>query len=140
MFKSDSIRPITLGIAKKDNKILVGIGYDKVKKQTFYRALGGGIEFGETSKAAVKREFQEEIHADIKVGELLGVTENIFTYQGKTGHEIVFLYSIEIPNDNFKNDYEINDEVGKYNAVWVNIDDFKSGKKIIYPEGFLKYI
>lgn len=140
MFKSDSIRPIALGIAKKDNKILVGIGYDKVKKQTFYRALGGGIEFGETSKAAVKREFLEEIHADIKVGELLGVTENIFTYQGKTGHEIVFLYSIEIPNDNFKNDYEINDEVGKYNAVWVDIDDFKSGKKIIYPEGFLKYI
>lgn len=140
MFKSDSIRPIALGIAKKDNKILVGIGYDKVKKQTFYRALGGGIEFGETSKDAVKREFQEEIHADIKVGELLGVTENIFTYQGKTGHEIVFLYSIEIPNDNFKNDYEINDEVGKYNAVWVDIDDFKSGKKIIYPEGFLKYI
>ena len=39
MFKSDSIRPISLGIAKKDNKILVGIGYDKVKKQTFYRAL-----------------------------------------------------------------------------------------------------
>ena len=53
MFKSDSIRPIALGIAKKDNKILVGIGYDKVKKQTFYRALGGGIEFGETSKDAV---------------------------------------------------------------------------------------
>lgn len=140
MFKSDSIRPIALGIVKKDNKILVGIGYDKVKKQTFYRALGGGIEFGETSKDAVKREFQEEIHSDITVGELLGVTENIFTYQGKTGHEIVFLYSIEIPNDNFKNDYEINDEVGKYNAVWVDIDDFKSGKKIIYPEGFLKYI
>lgn len=140
MFKSDSIRPIALGIAKKGNKILVGIGYDKVKKQTFYRALGGGIEFGETSKDAVKREFQEEIHSDITVGELLGVTENIFTYQGKTGHEIVFLYSIEIPNDNFKNDYEINDEVGKYNAVWVDIDDFKSGKKIIYPEGFLKYI
>lgn len=140
MFKSDSIRPIALGIAKKDNKILVGIGYDKVKKQTFYRALGGGIQFGETSKDAVKREFQEEIHADITVKELLGVTENIFTYQGKTGHEIVFLYSIEIPNDNFKNDYEINDEVGKYNAVWVDIDDFKSGKKIIYPEGFLKYI
>lgn len=140
MFKSDSIRPISLGIAKKDNKILVGIGYDKVKKQTFYRALGGGIEFGETSKDAVKREFQEEIHSAITVGELLGVAENIFTYQGKTGHEIVFLYSIEIPNDNFKNDYEINDEVGKYNAVWVDIDDFKSGKKIIYPEGFLKYI
>ena len=35
MFKSDSIRPIALGIAKKDNKILVGIGYDKVKNGNF---------------------------------------------------------------------------------------------------------
>ena len=140
MFKPDSIRPIALGIAKKGKKILVGIGYDKVKKQTFYRALGGGIEFGETSKDAVKREFQEEINADIKVGELLGVTENIFTYQGKTGHEIVFLYSIEIPEDSYKDEYEIDDEADEYNAVWVNIDDLKSGNKIIYPEGFLKYI
>ncbi len=122
------------------NKILVGIGYDKVKQETFYRALGGGIQFGETSKDAVKREFQEEIHADITVKELLGVTENIFTYQGKTGHEIVFLYSIEIPEDTYKDEYEIDDEADEYNAVWVNIDDFKSGKKIIYPEGFLKYI
>ena len=140
MFKSDSIRPIALGIAKKDNKILVGIGYDKVKKQTFYRALGGGIEFGETSKDAIKREFQEEILADITVNDLLGVTENIFTYQGKKGHEIVFIYSIEIPEDTYKDEYEIDDEADEYNAVWVNIDDFKSGKKIIYPEGFLKYI
>lgn len=140
MFKSDSIRPIALGLAKKGNKILVGIGYDKVKKQTFYRALGGGIEFGETSKVAVKREFQEEIHADIKVRELLDVTENIFTYQGKIGHEIVFLYSIEIPEDTYKDEYEIVDGVDNYSAVWVNIDDFKSGKKIIYPDGFLKYI
>ena len=83
MFKSDSIRPISLGIAKKDNKILVGIGYDKVKKQTFYRALGGGIEFGETSKDAVKREFQEEIHADIKVGELLGEQRIFLPIKGK---------------------------------------------------------
>ena len=140
MFKSDSIRPIALGIAKKGKKILVGIGYDKVKKQTFYRALGGGIEFGETSKDAVKREFQEEINADITVKKLLGVTENIFTYQGKNGHEIVFLYSIEIPEDTYKDEYEIDDEADEYNAVWVDIDDFKSGKKIIYPEGVLKYI
>ena len=140
MFKSDSIRPIALGIAKKGNKILVGIGYDKVKNQTFYRALGGGIEFGETSKDAVKREFKEEIHADVTVGELLDVIENIFTYQGKTGHEIVFLYSIKIPEDTYKDEYEIDDEDDEYNAVCVDIDDFKSGKKIIYPEEFLKYI
>ena len=65
MFRSNSIRPIVLGLTKKDNKILVGQGYDKVKNKTFYRALGGGIEFTETSKDAIIREFKEEINADI---------------------------------------------------------------------------
>lgn len=35
MFRSNSIRPIVLGLTKKDNKILVGQGYDKVKNKTF---------------------------------------------------------------------------------------------------------
>lgn len=140
MFKSDSIRPIALGISIKDNKLLVGKGFDQVKNEVFYRALGGGIDFGETSSDALKREFLEEINAHITVKDYLGVEENIFTYKGKPCHEIVFLYSIEIPEDTYKDEYEIDDEADEYNAVWVDIDDFKSGKKIIYPEGFLKYI
>lgn len=102
MFRSNSIRPIVLGLTKKDNKILVGQGYDKVKNKTFYRALGGGIEFTETSKDAIIREFKEEINADIIVHNLLGVSENIFTYKGNYGHEIVFTYSIEIPEKFYK--------------------------------------
>lgn len=45
MDKYKEIRPIVLGLCIKDNKLLVGEGYDKVKKQTFYRCLGGGIDF-----------------------------------------------------------------------------------------------
>ena len=48
MNKFQEIRPVVLGIAKKGNKILVSEGHDKVKKQSFYRCLGGGIEFLET--------------------------------------------------------------------------------------------
>lgn len=140
MYKPNSIRPIVIGIAQKDNKILVGIGYDKVKKQTFYRCLGGGIEFSERSEDALKREFLEEIHAHIKIKKFLGVSENIFTYQGKVGHEIVFIYSIEIPDEEYKNSYEIDDDADEYDAIWVDIDDFKSKKKIIYPEDFLRFI
>ena len=37
MDKFKEIRPIVLGIAKKDNKLLVSEGYDKTTNQTFYR-------------------------------------------------------------------------------------------------------
>ena len=80
MDKYKEIRPIVLGIVKKDNKILVSEGYDKVKNETFYRSIGGGIKFLENSKDALKREFREELNIDINVGEFLGISENIFTY------------------------------------------------------------
>ena len=83
MDKFKEIRPIVLGIVKKGNKILVSEGYDKVKDETFYRCIGGGIEFLENSKEALKREFKEELNVDISVGEFLGIAENIFTYNGK---------------------------------------------------------
>lgn len=140
MFRSNSIRPIVLGLAKKDNKILVGQGYDKVKNQTFYRALGGGIEFTETSKDAILREFKEEINANIIVHDLLDVSENVFTYKGNYGHEIVFTYSIDIPEKFYKEKYLIKDGSSEYTAIWVDINDFKSGSKILYPEGFLKHL
>ena len=58
MDKFKEIRPIVLGLAIKDNKLLVGEGFDDTKNETFYRCLGGGIEFLEKSKDALKREFK----------------------------------------------------------------------------------
>lgn len=45
MDKFKEIRPIVLGIAIKDNKILVGEGYDTVKGPTFYRCLDAVLIF-----------------------------------------------------------------------------------------------
>ena len=56
------------GVAIKDGKLLVSEAFDKVKNSYFYRCLGGGIEFQETSKDALKREFMEEIGIDIIIG------------------------------------------------------------------------
>jgi 8-oxo-dGTP pyrophosphatase MutT (NUDIX family) len=40
---------------------LVAHGHDSVKSEDFYRPLGGGIEFGELSEAALRREIKEEL-------------------------------------------------------------------------------
>jgi len=43
------IRSIAICVFRHKNHILVAEGYDPVKDEYFYRPLGGGIEFGETS-------------------------------------------------------------------------------------------
>lgn len=140
MNKFKEIRPVVLGIAKKNNKILVSEGYDKIKNQTFYRCLGGGIEFLETSQEALKREFKEELGIDIEVGEYCGIAENIFTFQGKDGHEIIFFYNIKIREEEYKEKFPIIDDDGEGEAIWVDIDEFKNNKKILYPEEIFKYL
>ncbi len=139
MDKFKEIRPIALGVAVRDNKLLVSEGYDKIKNETFYRCLGGGIEFAEKGEEALKREFVEEIDAKITVNKLIGISENIFTFQGKKAHEIVLLYSINLDDSDYKEEYKILDEKDS-KAVWVDIDDFKNNKKILYPENMVNYI
>lgn len=140
MDKFKEIRPIVLGIAIKDNKLLVSEGFDKIKKQTFYRCLGGGIEFLEKSSDALKREFKEEIGADITIKDFLGISENIFTYQGKKAHELIFFYSIELSNNDYKEEYHIIEEDDCGIAKWINIDEFKNKTKILYPNEIFKYL
>lgn len=140
MDKFKEIRPIVLGLAVKDNKLLVGEGFDNIKNETFYRCLGGGIEFLEKSSDALKREFKEEIGANIVVKNFLGISENIFNYKGKNAHELILFYSIEISKEDYKEEYIINDDCGEYKAKWIDIEEFKNKSKILYPEDVFKYI
>ena len=140
MDKFKEIRPVALGLAIKDNKLLVGEGYDNVKNQTFYRCLGGGIEFLEKSCDTLKREFKEEIETDIIIKDFLGISENIFTYKGKNAHELILFYSIGIPDEYYKDEYQILDVDADSKAKWIDINEFKNKNKILYPEEVFKYI
>ncbi len=140
MNKFKEIRPIVLGLAIRDNKLLVSEGFDNIKNQTFYRCLGGGIEFLEKSTDALKREFQEEINIDIVIKDFLGISENIFTYEGKNAHELVFYYNINILDEDYKEEYVVTDDNGQSKAVWIDINEFKNKNKILYPQEVFKYI
>ena len=140
MDKFKEIRPIALGLAIKNNKLLVSEGFDKVKNETFYRCLGGGIEFLEKSEEALKREFLEEINIEITVKDFLGISESIFTYQGKKAHELILFYSIDISDENYKEEYKVIDDHSETIAKWVDIEEFKNKNKILYPEEVFKYL
>jgi ADP-ribose pyrophosphatase YjhB (NUDIX family) len=68
-------------------------GDDPDGDRAFHRLLGGGVELGERAIEAVVREIAEELRATLVEPELLGVVENIFTYGGEVGHEVVFVYA-----------------------------------------------
>ena len=140
MDKFSQIRPIVLGVAIKDGKLLVSEGYDKLKDQAFYRCLGGGIEFLEKSDEALKREFVEELGIEITTKDFLGIAENIFTFEGKNGHELVFFYSIDINDSDYKNEYTILDMEKETKVKWIDIENLKSKKQIVYPQEVLKYL
>ncbi len=138
MDKFKEIRPIVLGIIKKDNKILA------MKGEGYYRLLGGGVEFLETLETALKREFKEELNTDIKINKYIGFEDNIFVYKGKNAHEHMFVYDIEIL-DEYKEVYEFDEidmsgNIIHNTAVWVDVDELKQKRSIIYPEITLKYI
>ena len=139
MDKFKEIRPIVLGIVKKDNKVLVSKGYDEVKDEIFYRSIGGGIEFLENSKDALKREFKEELNIEIKVGEFLGISENIFTYNGKNAHELILFYDVEIRDEDYKEKYHIIGDACETDAVWIDVKKFINRELKIYPEKVLEY-
>ncbi|BAZ06287.1 NUDIX hydrolase [Calothrix sp. NIES-3974] len=142
MYEEGKIRAIALGIIRDGDRIFVSEGYDPSKSSYFYRALGGGIDFGETSFAALQREFQEEIQAELKNIRYLGCLENIFTYNGKPGHEIIQLYMCDFVDPKFYQSerFEFWEGERKKTAVWVDINRCKSGELRLVPESVLQYL
>lgn len=136
------IRPIAVCLFHNKNRILVSEGFDTIKQDYYYRPLGGGIEYGESSRTAVLREIREELGVEVENLNLLGVLENIFVYEGRQGHEIVFVFDAEFVD---KSLYEL-DELDGYEeeanigfkAKWFSLDALGSARLV--PEGLAKLL
>jgi 8-oxo-dGTP pyrophosphatase MutT (NUDIX family) len=142
MNQEGKIRVLALGLIRRGDRLFLSRGYDPVKQQTFYRALGGGVDFGEASDVALKREFREELNTEVINLRYLGCLENLFTFNGKAGHEIIQLYECDFADPKF---YELNEVTFKEGdreklALWVNIDQCRSGELRVVPDNFLEYL
>lgn len=140
--KKNRIRPLAICVFRNQGRILVNQGYDSVKGEYFFRPLGGGIEFGETSMDTICRELMEELNVEVDRNSLmyLGTVENIFIFLGKQHHEIIVIYDGALKQSGLYDQAVI---VGKeangeeIRAVWKSIDEFGHGKSILYPNGLL---
>ena len=142
MHKQDEIRVLALGLIRNGDRVFISEGYDPASQQTFYRAMGGGVDFGETSRDALQREFQEEIQAELTNIRYLGCQENLFTFNGKQGHEILQVYQCDFVDPKFYQLEELFFAEGerKKKALWVDINRFTSRELLLVPEQFLEYL
>jgi len=137
------IRPKAIGIFRRGSRILVCDMYDPTKEEHFYCPPGGGIEFQETSDTALRREIKEELNAEIEHLRLLRILENIFTSDGKRGHEIVFVYAADLQDRAL---YEVSQIQGvessgvPFDAVWLDLDTLGAGTPPLYPDGLLELL
>ncbi len=142
--KPNVIRPIAICVFRHDGRILAAEGYDPLKGQTFYRPLGGAIEFGEYSVDAIKRELSEELGATVVDLRYLGTLENVFTHDGRTGHEIVMIYDGAFADRSlYKRPFieGVEDDGLSFRAVWVNLADCASpAAPPVYPTGLLELL
>ena len=138
----NKIRPIAISIIRNKNKILVYERQDDITGKRFYRLVGGCIDFGEFSDIALKREFNEELSLDIKNTKLISIFENIFTFNSKGMHEIVFLYESDFIDTSIYNKNIINGLEGDraFKAIWIPIPDFLNRRNKIYPEEIISYL
>lgn len=137
------IRPIALCVFLNKERILVFEGHDSIKNETYYRPLGGGIEFGESGEEAVRREIMEELHSEIEELKHLGFLENIFLHNGNRGHEIVMVYDGALKESRLYEQAEMEVEEAngeRIRVMWKRLDEFGEGKSILYPDGLLALI
>jgi ADP-ribose pyrophosphatase YjhB (NUDIX family) len=138
------IRTIAIAVIQRpsDGAVLAFYGEDPNDGRRFYRPLGGGIEFGESSIDAVRRELQEEIGAEVDPVRLMGVVENIFTHRDQTGHEIVFIWECHLLDERFYAHEEILMDENGVAAIahWVHPRQLAAQGIHFYPEELADYL
>jgi len=124
-----------MGVFVHKGRVLATRGFDPVKGKEFFRLVGGGVHFCEKAEDALRREIQEEFESDIEQIEFLELIQNVFTYKGNPGHEVIFLFSADLVRRELYEQEEIpladNPTVI---AVWVPVADVVSGNAIVFPE------
>ena len=138
------IRSLAICVFSHAGCILASQGYDPLKDETFYRPLGGQIEFGEHAADALRRELLEEIQAEVTALRYLETLENIFVFNGKPGHEIVMVFDGELVDQGLyalpviqRTDAHSGEPIQAY---WKHLGEFGPGQPPLYPTGLLELL
>lgn len=138
------IRVKALGLHWREGRLLAAEVHDDRGRVKGVRPLGGSVEFGERAEAAVLREFSEELGIDVSVTGGPVVMENLYVHEGATGHEVLFIFTVDFPANAFAGQdhirfHEDNGVPGI--ARWYALDDLDGdGGPALYPDGLKRLL
>ena len=128
------------GILIRDGKILL-----QRPTNDDYAIIGGHVAAMETSMETLKREFEEELHAKIEVGDLFAIGEIYCPWGKKPCHQICLYYHVYLSDeriplqDVFHGYDELDGERIDLDFCWVPLDELKKGVKV-YPLELIPYL
>lgn len=133
---SRPIRVKVICLFEQQAQFLLAEGYDSTKNQHYLMPVGGGVEFGERCEDAIRREVLEEIGLEIQNLRLLKVLENVFTFDGIAGHEIVFVYQADLaaPLSQLRG---VESNGAEFNLRWLTRHQIDTLGWPVFPEGLL---
>ncbi|MBO9099349.1 NUDIX domain-containing protein [Rhizobium sp. B230/85] len=142
MSTSHPMTPISvkaIGLVWHQGRLLAAEVPDGQGRVAGVRPLGGSIEFGELSEVALKREFLEELGVEIEIVGGPQVFENLYTFGGVPGHEVIFVFEVKFPlKESMTGDHIVfHESDGTPNvARWYHPDELdRDGYPELYPKG-----
>jgi 8-oxo-dGTP pyrophosphatase MutT (NUDIX family) len=138
------IRYKALGLHWREDRLLAAEVMDDIGRVKGVRPLGGTVEFGETAEAALIREFHEELGITVTPLGPPVFMENIYTYEGSPGHEIIAVFDVAFPADMFAGASRITFKEGDGTACfaeWFALDELDlPGRPLLFPSGLKAYL
>jgi ADP-ribose pyrophosphatase YjhB (NUDIX family) len=133
------IRVVAIGLHWRAGHLLAAEVRDDAGRIKGVRPLGGEIEFGEGWRAALMREFNEELGIDVTIAGEPIMMENIFVHEGSTGHEVMLIVEVAFPDGAFIDQDRIDfreDNGEQIVARWFDLADLdvEDGPRL-YPTG-----
>ncbi|MBQ8569641.1 MAG: NUDIX domain-containing protein [Oscillospiraceae bacterium] len=128
------------GILVRNGKILL-----QRPQNDDYAIIGGHVAAMETSEETLKREFKEELHAEIAVDNLMAIGEIYFPWGNKPCHQICLYYNVHlldntIPEDGIFHGYDdLDNERTELDFCWVPLKELENGA-VVYPTELIPYI
>jgi len=129
------------GILIHDNKILL-----QRPKGDDYAIIGGHIQCMETAAETLKREYKEELNAEIEIDHLMAVGEIFFPWGNRPCHQIALYYKVHLSDTSsiplcgtFQGYDELGNERIDLEFCWVPMEELEKGL-VVYPLELIPHI